>query len=260
MKKKIQIVLVHGGCHGAWCWYKVKPSLEAAGHRVAAVDLTASGVNMNRVEEIRTLQDFARPLLQLLESLGPDERVVLVAHSMAGPSVALASDIFPLKISVSVFLTSFMPDITHPPSYVVEKILNPVTQEEWLDNKFMTYGTSDHPLTSLLLGPVYLAKNMYQLSPVEDLELAKTLVRTAPYVSSNLTGKRSLTKEGYGSVARVYIICGEDKAIPEEGQRWMIENFPVDEVMEIRDADHMPMFSTPRQVCELLSKIADKYA
>lgn len=55
-------VLVHGGCHGAWCWYKVKPVLEASGHRVTVVDLTASGVNMSKVEEIQTLEDYAKPL------------------------------------------------------------------------------------------------------------------------------------------------------------------------------------------------------
>ncbi|KAL7240066.1 hypothetical protein ACSBR2_005848 [Camellia fascicularis] len=29
-------VLVHGACHGAWCWYKLKPLLESHGHKVTA--------------------------------------------------------------------------------------------------------------------------------------------------------------------------------------------------------------------------------
>lgn len=28
------VVLAHGGCHGAWCWHKTVPLLEAAGHWV----------------------------------------------------------------------------------------------------------------------------------------------------------------------------------------------------------------------------------
>ncbi|VVB18308.1 unnamed protein product [Arabis nemorensis] len=41
MEKKSQkrFVLIHGLCHGAWTWYKVKPHLEAAGHSVTTVRL-----------------------------------------------------------------------------------------------------------------------------------------------------------------------------------------------------------------------------
>lgn len=117
-----QYVLVHGGCHGAWCWYKVKPVLEASGHRVTVVDLTASGVNMSRVEEIQSLEDYTKPLLKVLESFDSDDKAILVAHSLGGPSVGLAADMFPSKISVAVFVASFMPDITNPPSYTFEKV------------------------------------------------------------------------------------------------------------------------------------------
>ncbi|KAL0872403.1 hypothetical protein Bca101_022108 [Brassica carinata] len=272
-----QYVLVHGGCHGAWCWYKVKPVLEASGHRVTVVDLTASGVNMSRVEEIQSLEDYTKPLLNVLESFGSDDKAILVAHSLGGPSVGLAADMFPSKISVAVFVTSFMPDITNPPSYTFEKLyhmtgsrlmtyvsygqyLESVTEEESSNMEFGTYGTHERPLTSVLLGTKFLAKYMYHLSPVEDFELAKMLVRVGPAVTSNLTGTKSLTEEGYGSVTRVYVICGEDKAITEDFQRWIIENFPVKEVMEIKEADHMPMFSKPLEFCDRLLKIADKYA
>jgi len=114
-------VLVHGGCHGAWCWYKVKPVLEASGHRVTVVDLTASGVNMSKVEEIQTLADYAKPLLEVLESFGSEDKVILVAHSLGGISVGLAADMFPSKISVAVFITSFMPDTTNPHLFMFSK-------------------------------------------------------------------------------------------------------------------------------------------
>ncbi|CAN6917796.1 hypothetical protein Bca4012_086380 [Brassica carinata] len=254
-----QYVLVHGGCHGAWCWYKVKPVLEASGHRVTVVDLTASGVNMSRVEEIQSLEDYTKPLLKVLESFDSDDKAILVAHSLGGPSVGLAADMFPSKISVAVFVASFMPDITNPPSYTFEKCLESFTEEESSNMEFGTYGTHERPLTSVFLGTKFLAKYMYQLSPVEDFELAKMLVRVGPAITSNLTGTKSLTEEGYGSVTRVYVICGEDKSLTKEFQRWIIDNFPVKEVMEIKDADHMPMFSKPLELCDRLLKIADKY-
>lgn len=85
-------------------------------------------------------------------------------------------------------------------------------------------------------------------------------MRVVPAVNSDLEGKKSFTEEGYGSVTRVYIICGEDKGLSVDFQRWMIENFPVKEVMEIKGADHMPMFSKPQELCDCLVKIADQYA
>ncbi|EOA29124.1 hypothetical protein CARUB_v10025391mg [Capsella rubella] len=48
-----QFVLVHGVCHGAWTWYKVKAQLEVASNCVTAVD----------VEEIQTLQDYCKPII-----------------------------------------------------------------------------------------------------------------------------------------------------------------------------------------------------
>lgn len=86
------------------------------------------------------------------------------------------------------------------------------------------------------------------------------LMRVAPAITSNLTGIKSLTEKGYGSITRVYIVCGEDKSLSLDYQRWIIENSPVKEVMEIKDADHMPMFSKPQELCDRLLKIADKYA
>jgi len=93
----------------------------------------------------------------------------------------------------------------------------------------------------------------------KDLEVVKTLVRENPLVTNNLAGTRSFSEEGYGSVTRIYIVCGEDLVEVEDYQRWMISNFPPKEVMEIKCADHMPMFSKPQEVCALLLEIANKY-
>ncbi|ESQ46293.1 hypothetical protein EUTSA_v10000487mg [Eutrema salsugineum] len=253
-------VLVHTLCHGAWSWYKVKTQLEAAGHCVTAMDLAASGINTTRVEEIQTLTDYTKPLLEIMSSLGLEEKVILVAHSMGGIPAALAADIFPCKVAAIVSLTSSMPDTNNPPAYVFQKVLASIPPEEFLDTMFGSYGTPDRPLEMALSGPEFMAKKLYQLSPVEDLELAKMLVRVNPLVTNNLAGTKSFTEEGYGSVTRIYIICGEDNIVPVETQRWIISNFPPKEVMEIKDADHMAMNSKPKELCARLLETAAKYA
>ena len=45
--------------------------------------------------------------------------------------------------------------------------LESFTEEESSNMEFGTYGTHERPLTSVFLGTKFLAKYMYQLSPVE---------------------------------------------------------------------------------------------
>ncbi|KAF5945702.1 hypothetical protein HYC85_015930 [Camellia sinensis] len=123
-KKQTQthFVLAHGACHGAWCWHKLKPLLESHGHKVNALDLSASSINMKKIEALRTLYDYREPLMEVMKSLPPGEKVVLVGHNVSGLNLALAMDKFSQKISVAVFLTAFMPDAVHKPSFVIKQV------------------------------------------------------------------------------------------------------------------------------------------
>ncbi|GJU55288.1 salicylic acid-binding protein 2-like protein [Tanacetum coccineum] len=116
-------VLVHGACHGAWCWFKLKPLLEAMGHRVSAFDLLASGTNTKVIQQVHALSDYTMPLLEFMAALPPEEKVVLVGHSLGGINISLAMEKFSEKISLAVFLSAFMPDYVHEPSYVLDKDL-----------------------------------------------------------------------------------------------------------------------------------------
>jgi len=121
-KDRKHYVLVHGACHGAWSWYKLKPLLESAGHKVTALDLAASGINMQKIEDVHTFSQYTEPLLQLLAATPPNEKVILVGHGSGGLNIALAMEKFPEKILAGVFVTAFVPDTEHNPSYVLEKV------------------------------------------------------------------------------------------------------------------------------------------
>ena len=68
------------------------------------------------------------------------------------------------------------------------------------------------------------------------------------------------TEARYGSVPKVFIVLKDDHAIVESFQRWMIQNYPVDEVKEIDGADHMALLSAPTELARCLADIAEKYA
>ncbi|BFG38977.1 hypothetical protein CerSpe_252510 [Prunus speciosa] len=96
----------------------------------------------------------------------------------------------------------------------------------------------------------------YQLSPPEDLALALSLLRYFPLFDVEI----KLTKEKYGLVCRVYIVCDQDLGIGEDVQRWMIKENPPHEVKVINGSDHMPMFSKPQEFFSTLQEISEKYS
>ncbi|KAJ8769027.1 hypothetical protein K2173_024023 [Erythroxylum novogranatense] len=258
--QKKHLVLIHGAGHGAWCWYKVKPLLESSGHRVTTLDLAGAGISPKSIEEVYSFSEYTQPLLDFLSSsVQPNEKVTLVGHSLGGMNISLAMEKFPEKIDVAVFLTAYMPDTKNQPSYVFEEYDRRVPDVDWLDTKFYPYGPSELQLEAFLLGPKYLSLKLYQLSPVEDLALAMSLVRPSSLFVHDLSKSKKITEERYGSVKRAFILSSEDKALPKEFQLWMIENSPVDEVMELKGIDHMAMLSQPQEVARYLLKIARKY-
>ncbi|KAK9048891.1 hypothetical protein SSX86_032142 [Deinandra increscens subsp. villosa] len=161
--QQYHFVLVHGGCHGAWCWFKLKPLLEVAGHRVSAFDLSASGTDTNIIQHVATLLDYTEPLLQFMATIPPEEKVVLVGHSFGGMNISLAMEKFPEKVVVAVFLTAFMPDSEHKSSYVIDQFNEITLEETWLDTQFLPYNDETDPEMSILLGPKCLSTTLYQL-------------------------------------------------------------------------------------------------
>ncbi|CAL1408772.1 unnamed protein product [Linum trigynum] len=262
-KKAAHFVLVHGACHGAWCWFKLKRLLESAGHRVTAVDLAASGIDGEAIHRVPTFRHYTQPLLDALETAAggdDDERVVLVGHSSGGLGCALAMETFPGKIAVAVFLSAFMPDTLHSPSFVLDQYCARATPRAWLDTEFAPASSSQPDFLTMLFGPEFLCSRLYQLCSKEDLELAKAMVRPSSLYLHDLSKTEKFTEEGYGSVRRVFVICNEDRAIKEEYQRWMIENYVVERVMEIKESDHMAMLCEPRKLFDCLSEIAHNYS
>ncbi|KAK2997854.1 hypothetical protein RJ639_025970 [Escallonia herrerae] len=249
-------VLIHGACHGAWCWYKVETLLRLAGHRVTALDLAASGVNLKQLRDLFTMSDFLEPLTEFMAALPVDEKVVLVGHSMGGVAISVAMERFPQKISVAIFVTAFMPG----PDFSFLDITQQYTPREDIpvDNIYTFDQGPDKPPTSFLFGPIFISSKLYQLSPPEDVILANSLVRPFPcFTDAKSFEDTIVTKERYGSVHRVFIVCGQDYGIEVDIQRWFMKNNPPDEVKEIADSDHMVMLSHPQELCSYLLAYAE---
>ncbi|KAK4416245.1 Salicylic acid-binding protein 2 [Sesamum alatum] len=257
-KKQQHFVLVHGACHGAWCWYRVVTKLRSDGHRVTALDLAAAGANPKRVEELRSISDYCQPLMEFMRGLPTDEKAVLVGHSMGGICISLAMEKFPEKIALAVFVTACMPGPDFPVSAVVQEYESQV--DSYMDSQYSFGNGDDKPPTSFLFGPNFMASHLYQLSPPEDWTLGTSLMRPmSQFTGFDLSKEVALSKENYGLVCRVYVVCDQDKGMKPDFQKWMIENNPPDEVKVIHGADHMVMFSKVHELCACLQELAVKH-
>jgi pimeloyl-ACP methyl ester carboxylesterase len=108
----LPVVLVHGGGHGAWCW---DPTVEHMDREVLAVDLPPKHVRggANRHDQppellTLTVADFAASVLDDVDAAGYD-RFVLVGHSMAGLTIPEVARRAPERVAHLVFLSCTVP-------------------------------------------------------------------------------------------------------------------------------------------------------
>lgn len=92
--------LVHGAWHGSWCWERLTPLLESAGHDVVAMDLPCE----DAAADFTTYADI---VCSAIEECSDD--VVIVGHSMGAQTVALVAARRPVRHVV--FLCGLVPEV-----------------------------------------------------------------------------------------------------------------------------------------------------
>ena len=82
-KPRSTFVLIHGAWHGGWCWKKVMPLLQAAGHRVFALTLTGLGERAHLISRDVDLTTHVTDVVRTLEMEDLTD-LILVGHSYGG--------------------------------------------------------------------------------------------------------------------------------------------------------------------------------
>lgn len=160
---------------------------------MTAIDLGGSGIDSEQVEDLRSISDYFKPFMKFMESVGEDERVIVVGHSFGGLAISKAMEIFPMKISVAVFVSASMPGPLLHISTLIKKVLfSPFhllsfqiifrnllhikiflfkfsqtlnMNINWIDTKYTYDDGPNNPPTTITFGPLDLATKLYQLSP-----------------------------------------------------------------------------------------------
>jgi pimeloyl-ACP methyl ester carboxylesterase len=234
-------LLIHGAWHGGWCWSKVVPLLEAAGHTVLAPDLPSHGEDTTPTASV-TLKSYTDRICEIASAQA--EPVILLGHSMGGVAITQAAENCPEKIRALVYMCAFLPrngdSLMTWASQDKESLVNPST----------TYPMGEGVIS---FKPQYTHDAFYANCTDEDEKFAKSRLvaqSLAPFVVPVQT-----TPERWGRIPRYYIECAYDRAISLDLQQAMQKESPCQHTFSI-DTDHSPFFSAPEHLADILAHIA----
>ena len=238
-------VLIHGSWHGAWCWYKIAPRLEAAGQDVIVPDMPGHGRDWRAPGRI-TVQDNIDAVLNILDTVS--EPVVLVVHSRNGMIVAQVAEARPEKIRSIVFLGSLL-----PPIGATAPLADSMAEGQWAydpDSDFAKQSCVDYdPEAGFdMLQRWTFRDTLYADCSNDDVALSYALLTPEPRGPQSATDMPiHTTPERFGRVRRFYIELTQDRAVSIGWQRRMHSTTPCERVFSI-DASHSAYFSQPDQL------------
>ncbi|KAI4332334.1 hypothetical protein L6164_017254 [Bauhinia variegata] len=249
-----KFVLIHGGGFGAWCWYKTVALLEEVGLLPVALDLTGSGIDLTNPNSVSTLAEYSKPLIDYLENLSGDEKVVLVGHSIGGACISYALEHYSQKISKAIFLCATMVANGQRPFDVFADQLG--SAERFMqESKFLIHGNGkDKPPTGFMFEKDHMKALYFNQSPSKDVALATASMRSIPL--GPIMEKLSLSPDKYGAGRRFYIQTLDDFALSPDVQEKLVRENPPEGVYKIKGSDHCPFFSKPQSLHKILVEIA----
>jgi pimeloyl-ACP methyl ester carboxylesterase len=230
-------LLIHGSCHGAWCWREVIPALNALGHSARAIDLPGHGADATPIAQV-TLHSYAQAILDEITT-----PTILVGHSAAGYPISLAADLAPQKIARLIYLCAYVPA---PGQSLAD--MRRAGPAQPLAGKIQL--SSDR--ASYTIDPTHIRDLFYHDCPPGTLKYAMTRLCPQPV----LPHETPLTLgPNYANTKRSYIRCTHDHTIPLAYQSSMTASWPASDRTEM-PTGHSPFFADPSGLAHLLDQIA----
>jgi pimeloyl-ACP methyl ester carboxylesterase len=221
--------LIHGAWHGAWCWERLIPELEAARHRTIAVELPSDRPGT-------TCSDYAELIAR--ELAAEDDDVVLVGHSLGGLTIPLVAARRPLR--KLVYLAALIP----------EPGLSMTEQFDRGEEALIFEGGRELDPEGALSHWVdreAAISAMYHDASREDAERAWLRLRPQSRAAQNEVCPLSAMPD----VPAAYLVCVDDRLASTEWGRTRAEARLGAEVLEI-DGGHSPFLARPSELAGVL--------
>lgn len=234
------LLLVHGSCHGAWCWRDVIPALAARGVTARAIDLPGHGVDPTPLAEV-TLAGYARAIVDAARAMH-DGPVPVLGHSMAGYAIAAAAVEAPGVVEKLIFLCAYVPQegrsmVDLRRAGPRQPLLPAIRQS--VDAISYTFAEDYHK-------PLF-----YQ--DCSDADVAFARAHLTPQAILPQATPLALSPD-YHALEKHYIRCTEDNVIPTEYQAQMARDFAPGHLTTL-PASHSPFFSMPERLAERVVSI-----
>jgi pimeloyl-ACP methyl ester carboxylesterase len=238
-----RFVMVHGAFGGAWVWERIIAPLEAKGHTVETFDLPGSGEDQTPVAEV-SLDAYAEKICTVLGER--EEQAILVPNSMGGIAATHAAARCPDKVASIIYVAAFLP----------------ADGQSLLELTELPEGAGDQIQANMVVsGEPPISTMPDEASPMaiyghcSDEVTAWAVARQRPQPVLPFTEKVSAPEGAFDRISRSYVLCTEDRAIPPQLQRRMLETAGVGKVVEL-ETDHQPHLSMTEELAEVLDRLA----
>jgi pimeloyl-ACP methyl ester carboxylesterase len=224
------ILLIHGSCHGGWCWEEVIAALAALGVDARAIDLPG------RDGADTTLQAQADAVLAAL-----DQPALVVGHSAGGFAITAAAERDPARVRGLVYLCAYLP----------------VSGTSLAD---MRRAGPSQPLLPAIR--VASDRRSFSFDPVQARALLyhdcaeAVAARATDRLCAEAVAPQETPLVLHRSLAlpRHYIKCTGDRAIPPGYLATMAATLPVAARHSLATG-HSPFFAAPERLAGLLAQI-----
>ncbi len=231
--------LVHGSWHGAWCWERLAPLLQQAGHDVVAPELPSEDGSA----DFDAYADVVCAALQ-----GRDDNVVVVAHSLAGATGALVPDRRPVRHLV--YLCAAIPEAGL--SLVDQWQAQPdMVAKEFGDGWLQGLTEPDDQLRTAWVDLDFARTVFY--ADCDEATVSAAIEHLRPQSGYPWTLPCSLTE--HPSVACTSVVCDEDRVVNPVWSRRTAHSIGAD-IVEL-PGSHSPFLSRPSAVADVLLRVAD---
>ena len=224
-------VFVHGAWHGAWCWSRLLPEMQARGHRSITMDLPVDDANA-------TFADYADIVLASYPAAVED--AVLVGHSLGAMVIPLVAA--SRQVSRLVFLCGLIPNVDSQPWDGAPPMGRPgAYQTETLDDGSSVFATFESAQFTF-----------YADCDPQDAKWA--FGRLRPQNSTSLWD-RAYPLRQLPETPRVAIAALDDAAMTLEFSRAVTQPRLGVEPIEI-PGGHSPFVARPAELADLLDQLA----
>lgn len=234
-------VLVHGSCHGGWCWQKVSPLLTKHGHKVYTPTLTGLGERSHLLTEDIDLDTHIQDITQMFEYEDLND-VILVGHSYGGLVIGGTAEKVPHRIKRLVYLDGYVPqdgknafDLIPGLKEIYEKRSIKEQGKEWLVASY--------------------EPQVWGVTNPDDIAWMNDRLGPMPWHTHDqpLKIQNSQSKE----LARSYISCTDFKDFHFMAQRVKSEEESSWDYYELKTG-HDAMITVPNELAQLLLEISTK--